>query len=295
MSGSRLPQAEGWIVESLNEDAGYCYRAGRLLEKGHSAWQEYEVWDTPQFGRLFRLDGCFMTSERDEFYYHENLIHVPAIAHAGPRSALIIGGGDGGSADELFKHPTMERVVLVELDEKVIDIARSYLQAVHNGALDDPRLEIRIGDGLRYVTEEAAAGCERFDLIVLDLTDPVGPAEALYTEAFFRACAALLAPGGALTLHIGAPVFQAERVGGLVQRLRAVFAVVRPYFLYIPLYGSLWGMASASATLDPAALTAEEVERRIAGRAIGALQHYNGAVHGAQFALPGHLRRLLGQ
>ncbi len=293
MTGQAGQDGAGFLTEQLSDDAGYFYRAGRLLEKGRSAWQDYEVWDTPRFGRLFRLDGCFMTSERDEFYYHENLIHVPGSAHPGLRRVLVIGGGDGGSAEELLKYPGIERIVLAELDDKVIDIARRYLEGVHHGALDDPRVDIRIGDGMAYVREQGGAGGERYDLVVLDLTDPVGPAEALYSEDFFRACRALLAPGGAISLHIGPPVFQPERVRELVQRLRRVFAVVRPYFLYIPLYGSLWGLATAADVLDPLACAADEVDRRLAERRIGALQHYNGAVHRAQFALPNHLRDLL--
>lgn len=285
----RLPAVDGVIFEQINDDAGYFYR-GELIEKGRSQYQDYEVWDTPQFGRLFRLDGCFMTSERDEFYYHENMIQVPCIAHPAPRRALIVGGGDGGSAEELLKQPTIEKVVIAELDPKVVEIARQHLQAVHRGALDDSRVEIRIGDGFRYVMDAPA---ERFDVIVLDLTDPEGPAEALYAEAFFRGCRALLAPGGALSLHIGAPVFQPARVRALVERLKQVFAVVRPYFLYIPLYGTLWGLATASDTLDPCELSADDVDRRIAERRIGLLQHYNGAVHCAQFALPNTLRTLL--
>lgn len=293
MTALPLPAVEGVIFEELNDDAGYFYRGGTLIEKGRSQFQEYEVWDTPQFGRLFRLDDCFMTSERDEFYYHENMIQVPCVAHAGPARALILGGGDGGSAEELLKQPTMQEIVIAELDEKVVDIARRHLQAVHRGALDDPRVKLRIGDGFEYVTKEAPASGERFDLVVLDLTDPVGPAEALYSEDFFRACRTLLAPGGAISLHIGTPVFLPERVQALVRRLRTVFAIVRPYFLYIPLYGSLWGLATASDTLDPAALAADEVDRRIAARAVHSLQYYNGAVHCAQFALPNYLRTLL--
>lgn len=293
MSDARAGFPDGLLAEFLAEDAGYFVRGDRLLEAGRSAWQDYEVWETARFGRLFRLDGCFMTSERDEFHYHENLIHVAGIAHAGLRRALIIGGGDGGSAEELLKYPSVEKVVIAELDAKVVDIARRYFQAVHRGALDDPRVEIRIGDGMRYVHDEAPAAGERYDLIVLDLTDPVGPAEALYSEAFFAACRALLTEGGALSLHIGTPVFQPERVQALVQRLRRVFARVRPYFLHIPLYGSLWGMATAADGLDPAAIDAAEIDRRIGERAISLLQHYNGAVHCAQFALPNHLRDLL--
>ncbi|HRO35176.1 polyamine aminopropyltransferase [Thauera sp.] len=293
MSEPLFDVPEGVLAELVSEDAGYFLRGARLLEAGRSEWQTYEVWETPRFGKLFRLDGCFMTSERDEFYYHENLIHVPGVAHPGLRRALILGGGDGGSADELLKYPGIERIVIAELDAKVVELSRRHLRAVHHGALDDARVEVRIGDGMKYVHEDGPAAGERYDLIVLDLTDPVGPAEALYAADFFAACKALLAEGGALTLHLGTPVFQPERVRELVDRLRRVFATVRPYFLYIPLYGSLWGMACASDTLDPAALGAEEVDRRLAARAIGELQHFNGAVHCAQFALPNHLRALL--
>jgi spermidine synthase len=293
MSEPLFDVPEGVLAELVSEDAGYFLRGARLLEAGRSEWQTYEVWETPRFGKLFRLDGCFMTSERDEFYYHENLIHVPGVAHPGLRRALILGGGDGGSADELLKYPGIERIVIAELDAKVVELSRRHLHAVHHGALDDARVEVRIGDGMKYVHEDGPAAGERYDLIVLDLTDPVGPAEALYSADFFSACKALLSEGGALTLHIGTPVFQPERVRELVDHLRRVFAKLRPYFLYIPLYGSLWGMACASDTLDPAALGAEEVDRRLAARAIGELQHFNGAVHCAQFALPNHLRALL--
>ena len=292
MSEPLFDVPEGVLAELVSEDAGYFLRGARLLEAGRSEWQTYEVWETPRFGKLFRLDGCFMTSERDEFYYHENLIHVPGVAHPGLRRALILGGGDGGSADELLKYPGIERIVIAELDAMVVELSRRHLHAVHHGALDDTRVEVRIGDGMKFVHEDGPAAGERYDLIVLDLTDPVGPAEALYAADFFAACKALLAEGGALTLHIGTPVFQPERVRELVDRLRRVFAKVRPYFLYIPLYGSLWGMACASDTLDPAVLDAGEVDRRLATRAIRELQHFNGAVHCAQFALPNHLRVL---
>ncbi|KAA3653892.1 MAG: polyamine aminopropyltransferase [Proteobacteria bacterium] len=281
------------LTEALNDNAGHYLKQGRLIESGTTPYQSYEVWDTPQFGRLFRLDGYFMTSEGDEFFYHENLIHVPCIPQDAPARALIIGGGDGGSADELFKYPTMEHVTLVELDAKVVDIARQHLPRVHNGALDDPRLDLQIADGLHYVRHTAPANGERFDLIVLDLTDPIGPAEALYTETFFADCKRLLAPQGALSLHLGAPVFQGERVAALVKRLRSVFACVRPHFHYVPLYGSLWGMACASDTLDPLALDPSAVDARVRQRGIDHLQYYNGDTHRAAFAQPNYLRDLL--
>lgn len=293
VSGAHRPDADGRLLEELNDAAGFYLRGGKLLDAGASEYQHYEVWDTPQFGKLFRLDGYFMTSERDEFFYHENLIHVPAVTHPAPASALVIGGGDGGSAEELFKHPTMNSVVLVELDAKVIEIARTHLQAVHRGALDDSRLELRIEDGLNYVRKVAPATDRRFDLIVLDLTDPIGPAEALYSAEFFKDCKALLTPQGAITLHIGAPIFQPQRLLQIRDNLRSAFGGVFPYFMYIPLYGSQWGMACASDGLDPTTISAAEVDRRLAARGIEGLDYYNGAIHCAQFALPNYLRRLL--
>ena len=150
-----------------------------------------------------------------------------------------------------------------------------------------------LGDPARLRLIALIAASETGEACTCDLTDPVGPAAALHTAAFFAACRALLAEGGALSLHLGTPVYQPERVQALVRGLRSVFACVRPYFLYIPLYGSLWGLACASDAVDPAALSAAEVDHRLSARAIVGLQHLNGPMHSAQFALPNHLRALL--
>jgi len=277
------------LSEWLNPNSGWFTRAGRRLEKFRSPHQEIEVYETPDFGRLFRLDGSFMSSERDEFFYHENLVHLPTLAHPAPKNALVVGGGDGGSAKELLKHPSMERIVLAELDQGVVDISRRYLQAVHRGALDHPKVEICIGDGLAYVRDSR----EFFDLILFDLTDPGGPSTPLYTAEFYAACRERLTPGGALALHVGSPLAQAQRFRDSVRDLRSVFAVVRPYTLFIPLYGTLWGMACASDSLDPATLTPAEVERRLCERGIADLRYYNGDTHQAVLAQPNYLRKLL--
>lgn len=289
---SRFP--DDLLVENLCEDAGYFLRGGRLLEAGRSRWQAYEVWETPRFGRLFRLDGCFMSSERDEFHYHENLVHVPGIAHPGPRSALIIGGGDGGSAEELLKYPGMARVVIVELDDKVVEISRRYLHQVHHGALDDPRVEIRIVDGLQYVYNDGPTAGARYDLIVLDLTDPGGPSLELYTPGFYRACASRLTPLGAMSLHIASPVAHPDRIRQTLVSLRSAFSIVTPYLTSVPLYGGMWMMACCSATLDPRKLSAPEIDRRIAQRGIAGLQYYNGEMHRAALAMPNFVRALVG-
>ncbi len=277
------------MTEYLTEEWGYFIRSRRTLERFRSRYQYVEVHDSDAFGRLFRLDGHFMTSERDEFFYHENLVHMAALVHPGPARALVVGGGDGGSAEELLKHPSIESVTLCEIDAAVVDIARRHLSAVHRGALDDPRVDVRIGDGLAFVRESDAL----YDLIVLDLTDPGGPSTPLYTSDFYRACAARLAEGGAMTLHIASPVAHPARIRAGLADLAAAFATVTPYLTSIPLYGGLWMMACAAQTLDPRRLSAEEIDRRIATRTIGHLQYYNGAMHTAALALPNFVRDLV--
>jgi spermidine synthase len=237
---------------------------------------------------MFRLDGYNMTSERDEFFYHENLVHPAAVAHPAPRRALVIGGGDGGSSEELLKHG-LEGVHMAELDPEVIEVAKAHFASVHHGVFDDPRLKVTVGDGLAYLRATEA----RYDLVVMDLTDPIGPSAELYSAATFSLMRRAMAPGAALTLHIGSPFAQPERVRGTIANLRSVFRVVAPYFVHIPLYGSIWGFACASDSLDPRTLPAEQAGRTIAERGLADLRYYNADVHRAVFALPNYIRTLV--
>jgi spermidine synthase len=281
--------APGAMTEFLTDDWGFFVRSARQYERFSSPYQTVEVHDTVPFGKLFRLDGCFMTSERDEFFYHENLVHVAAVTHPSPERALIVGGGDGGSAEEILKHPSIKLVTLAEIDLAVVDISRKYLQQVHHGALDDPRVTLKIEDGFAFVQKDV----EQYDLIVLDLTDPGGPSTSLYTTGFYRACAARLSPMGAMTLHIASPVAHPERIRATLASLRAAFATVSPYLTSVPLYGGMWMMACCSAMLDPRSMTPLQVDRRIAQRGLADLQYYNGDTHRAGFALPNFVRALV--
>ena len=282
--------APGLMTEYLTDAWGFFIRSTRQYEKFRSPHQAVEVHDSAHFGKLFRLDGHFMTSEMDEFFYHENLVHMPALTHPSPERALIIGGGDGGSAEELLKHPSIRSVLLCEIDLAVVDIARKYLQTVHKGAFEDGRLTVKIGDGFRHVQESE----EQYDLIVLDLTDPGGPSESLYTADFYRACALRLKPLGAMTLHLASPVAHPERIRSCLAGLRTAFPLVTPYLTTIPLYGGLWMMACVSQTLDPRGLSAREVDRRISQRGLRNLRYYNGDMHRAALALPNFVRELVG-
>ncbi|MDR2209322.1 MAG: polyamine aminopropyltransferase [Azoarcus sp.] len=277
------------LTELLTPDWGFFIRSSKRHEAFHSGFQEIEVHDSESFGTLFRLDGHFMTSEKDEFFYHENLVHMAAITHNQPRRALVVGGGDGGSAEELFKHPSIEHITLVEIDQAVVDIARRHLQQVHRGSLDDPRLTLKIEDGFAYVKTST----ESFDLIVLDLTDPGGPSTLLYTPEFYRACAERLSGNGIMTLHIASPLANPVQIRETLQRLREAFNHVVPYLTSVPLYGGLWLMAFCSQQADPRQLTTDDVEARLQERAIRHLQYYNGAMHGASLALPNFVRALV--
>jgi spermidine synthase len=277
------------LNEALNENSGVYFRTSKLIARYQTPFQEMSVFDTPELGKLFRLDGCNMTSERDEFFYHENMVHPALIAQDNPTRVLVIGGGDGGSTEEILKHPSIERVVMAELDAEVIAVAREHFQSVYRGALDDPRLEIRIGDGYAYLRETN----EKFDAVVMDLTDPIGPAQELYSVDFYRQCDRVLNDAGTLTLHIGSPFFHRERFATSMTRLREAFPIVRPYLVHVPLYGAWWGMACASRATDPLALSEEEVAARISKRAIKHLQFYNAEMHRAVFAMPNFVRELI--
>jgi spermidine synthase len=275
------------IFERLNDASG-VYFEGTLVLRRQTPFQLLEVYDTPELGRIFRLDGFNMTSERDEFFYHENLVHPAAVAHPHPRRALVIGGGDGGSSEELLKHP-LEQAHMAELDPDVIEVSKAHFGRVHNGVFDNPRLKVTVGDGLAYLRETPV----RYDLVSMDLTDPVGPSVELYSPQTFALVRRAMAPGGALTLHIGSPFSHPQRVRSTLANLRKVFPVVVPYFAYIPIYGSYWGFASASDSLDPSRLEPAEVERVIAARNLRELQYYNGETHRAVFALPNYVRELV--
>jgi spermidine synthase len=276
------------IYERLNDTSGVWFD-GTLLERRQTPFQLLEVYETPDLGRIFRLDGFNMTSERDEFFYHENLVHPVAIAHPGPRRALVIGGGDGGSSKEFLRHACIERVHMAELDPDVIEIAKRQFGKVHGGAFDDPRLQVTVGDGLAYLRSTPV----RYDIIAMDLTDPVGPSVELYSPATFALAKGALGEGGALVLHVGSPFSHPGRVRQTISNLRSVFPLVTPWFVHIPIYGSIWGFACASDSLDPRGVEPAEVERRLAARDVKDLRYYNGDTHRAVFALPNYVKPLV--
>lgn len=278
------------LDEPLHPQLSLVLRDARLLQRCRSAYQQIELYHSPLFGNFFRLDGALMSTEADEFYYHENLVHPAALAQpASPQCALVIGGGDGGSARQLLKYASLQSVHVAELDAQVVEMAKCHLPRIHQGAFDDPRLQLHIGDGREFLL----AARHSYDLIVLDLTEPSGAAAALYQPAFFAECRARLSANGVLSLHLGSPLYQLQQVKTVYCALTQVFSSVRPILVPIPSYGGLWVLALASNFIDAAAVSTTEIKKRLHERGISGLNYYNDATHQALFALPEFLRSAL--
>jgi len=286
-----IERGEHLLMESLNESTGFYIRAQRQLGEWQTRQQRVAVYDTTAFGKVFRVGGSNTISEREEFVYHENLVHPTLTAHNAPRQALIIGGGDGGAAEEVLKHPSLERLTLVEADDAVLRVAKDHFESVHRGVFEHPKLNLVVRDGLSFVHDAK----DKYDFIALDVydEDAAGPAQALFAIEALQRLRQMLAPGGALVLHLGPPTAQPARVGELAQRLNGVFRIVRPYTVFAPLYGAQWAMAVCSDKLDPKAYTADEIDRRIDQRRLQDLRFYNGETHEGVFALPNFLRDLV--
>lgn len=243
----------------------HCY-TGAHLASDKSAFQAIDIYDNPSFGRLLMLDGRVQTTERDEFIYHEMLVHVPLLLVPSPRRVLVIGGGDGGTLRRVLEHPSVEHAVMVEIDERVTQVCREWLPSIAGDAFEDARAQVLFVDGIAYVRD----GTGQFDAIIIDSSDPVGPSEGLFTEAFYRDAARRLCPGGVVAAQAGSPYFQRGELQRAYAAMRAVFPVVRTHTANVPTYpGSLWSFLVAGEgplTLDPSEAAARATERGLVTR-----------------------------
>ncbi len=278
----------GWVEETLHDDLHVNLKADRVLFDSESAHQRLVLFENETFGRVLALDGVLQTTEKDEFIYHEMLAHLPILAHGRVRRVLIIGGGDGGMLEEVLKHRTVEKVTMVDIDDTVIELAKRYLRSICGDAFEDPRTDLVIADGTAFV-----ADCtERYDLIIVDSTDPLGPGEALFREPFYRDCKSCLSPGGILVTQNGVPFLQGEELSGTVDCLRPLFADVSCYLATVPTYvgGPMaFGWGSDDVTLRRPSL--EELRERLRQAGIET-RYYTPEVHLAAFALPPYVARL---
>lgn len=275
--------ADGWFTEENMGAARTGLRVRATLHEEQSDYQRIAIYDTAFFGKLMTIDGVVMLTERDEFVYHEMLMHVPLCAVPDPKQVLIIGGGDCGSLREALKHPNVERVVQCDIDERVTRVSERFFPWVGEAAAD-PRAELIFDDGIRYIEEHK----NTFDVIAIDSTDPVDHAVGLFRREFYEKVAAALRPGGVMTAQTESPHWEAHTVGAIYAEQRAAFTHATAYASWVPTYPSgCWTMAFASNDRNWDAHFDTERAERLETQC----GYYNRAVHGAAFALPTFARQ----
>lgn len=265
------------------------YTVTQVHESFESPYQTIEVFEAKDWGTVLALGGVTNVTDRDESPYHELLAHVPLLCHPNPKRVLIIGGGDGGTLREVLRHPSVESATLVDIDGEVIRCAREYFPKLAV-ALDHPKANVIVGDGLAFVQEAAAAG-EQFDVILVDSTDPVDAAVELFTEAFYQDCARLLGDAGILVPQSDSPSFNIDRVVAINQKLSSIFAHATPYFGQCMAYpGGYWTFTAATHGTQPGV---DRIDDARFAAIEGALRYLNPGMARAAFAQPEYVRRAL--
>ncbi len=268
--------------ETLYEGYGQRFRMEKMLHEVRTEHQHLVIFQNPRMGRVMALDGVIQTTEADEFIYHEMLTHVPILAHGRAKRVLIIGGGDGGMLREVAKHATVEHITMVEIDGTVVEMCKEYLPNHSKGAFDDSRLNLVIDDGMRFVANTE----EKFDVIISDSTDPIGPGEVLFSENFYQACHRCLNEGGILVTQNGTPFMQLSEVQTTAGRMNGLFADWHFYQAAVPTYiGGAMTFAWGSTDSQHRKISLETLRQRFAGSGI-VTRYYNPEVHIGAFALP---------
>ena len=278
-----------WFAESVSPDLAVLLRLRSVLFSGATAYQKVEVLDSHVFGRSLVLDGKTQSTESDEFIYHESLVHPAMLFHPQPKSVFIGGGGEGGTLREALSHRTVESVTMIDLDQEVVELCRAHLPNHHLGSFDDPRLTLLHEDARGYLQ----SGSEGYDVIILDLVDPLeeGTAYLLYTEEFYRIARSRLNPGGVLVTQSG-PVgltHYHECFTPIYKTLSEVFTHATAAQVHVPAFQTLWGFTIASDT-PLVQGTDAELQAAIDERVNKTLRHYDGETHRGMFALPKYLR-----
>ncbi len=278
-------------LETLHDGYGQFFKIDKMLHEVRTEHQHLVIFENAKMGRVMALDGAIQTTEADEFIYHEMLTHVPILAHGAVRSVLIIGGGDGGMLREVCRHAEIEHITMVEIDQAVVDMCKEYLPHHSQGAYDDPRVNLVIDDGMRFI-----ANCtQQFDVIISDCPDPTGPAEVLFSEDFYHACHRCLTDDGILVAQNGTPFLQLDEVKTTAKNIQGLFADAHFYHAAIPTYigGSMtfaWAAKNPQIRQQPLST----LEQRFAASAIST-RYYNAAIHQAAFALPQYVLHAIGQ
>ncbi|CAN5247331.1 polyamine aminopropyltransferase [soil metagenome] len=268
--------------EFYNEQTGLTIGLKKLLFSEQSDYQLVEVYETDTWGNLMTIDGMVMLSERDEFVYHEMISHVAMFTHPSPERVLIIGGGDGGTAREVLKHPSVIHVDMVEIDKTVVDASKLHFPEV--GDFENSKLKVLYEDGIAFVKDVK----NPYDIIIIDGSDPVGPAEGLFEKEFYQYCFDTLSEDGVLTAQTESPWVESyhQSMQKVFHALDDIFPVSKMYLSFIPLYpAGMWSMACASKNYNPLSGDARSrIDRKV--KMINDLRYYNSDIHFGAFALP---------
>lgn len=278
---------ELWFTEEHTPDVRFSIKVERTLHTEQSDFQRIDVFESREFGRCLTLDGLMMVTEKDEFVYHEMIVHVPMAVNPKIRRVLVIGAGDGGTIRELTRYETVEHIDLVEIDERVVAVSREYLPSIA-GKLDDARVHHHYEDGLRFI--RACENC--YDLIIVDSTDPFGPGEGLFTKEFYGNCYKALTGDGILVNQNESPYYEndAKAMRRAHLHIAAFFEVCAAYQAHIPTYPSgHWLFGFASKRLDPIRDLDEKAWNSLGIRT----RYYNTRLHVGSFALPTYVKELL--
>ncbi len=279
--GGQVMEMELWLTDKETEHFKMQYRVKEVLYRDRSPFQEIAVIDTAEFGRALFLEGVIQTAVRDEFIYHEMLVHVPLTIHPNPERILVVGGGDGGTVREAVKHPEVKRVKMVEIDEQVVKVSRQFLPELAC-KLDDPKVELHIADAIQYVKHVD----EPYDVVLVDSSDPFGPAVGIFTEEFYGNVAKALKDDGLMVTQCETPFYTPQLTRDVYRAIRRHFPWVRLYTASVPAYSTApWGFMLASR---------RELENPWPRRELGfPTRYYSPEIHKAAFALPPFIRELL--
>lgn len=279
-----------WFIEQTSPVTAHMIAVKEYIVNRQTRFQQVEIADTPFFGRILILDGKIQSAENDEYIYHDALVHPAMLIHPQPRRVMIIGGGEGATLREILRHPSVESVVMVDIDEEVVTLCKEYLPGWHRGSFDDPRVELLHMDARLYLEEND----HRFDVIISDIPEPLeeGPARRLFTRQFYTLVRERLLQGGILSLQAGdfsRPFIDAHIA--VYNTIRQVMPDVCSYRAYVPSFNTDWSFAVASRDGDPGRFDPEEIDRRIAERKLD-LAYYDGETHQGMFSIPGDIRKL---
>ena len=281
---------ERWVEETLHEGFRVRLKADKVLFDSQTEHQHLIIFENEDFGRVMMLDGVVQVSTKDEFVYHEMMAHVPLFAHGNAKNVLVVGGGDGGVLREVLRHPEVKSATLCEIDRSVIDLCREHFPDISNGAFDNKRTKVVIADGTKFVAETE----DRFDAILVDSTDPIGPGAVLFTKSFYADCKRALKPGGILVTQNGLPFLQASELKESVCYFRDLFEDAYAYMATTPSYfGDAMAYGWASDNDDLRQCAAGEIEWRYAAAGAFPTRYWNPQVHVAAFALPNYVRDLV--